>query len=176
MLWSRQPWTDVDLVGSEDLPSGRFVSGVTQTSVGTLAVVGVCIPHDKSHELCGRKDRRRWEEHELWLRGFEKLPCSRATKMTVVLGDFNQRIPSRWAKKQARDALAHAFRGFLLPTSEDLPGLPCRILDHIVHTLDLQLRGDVSFWCKRYPKGKPLSDHFGVWGEFCLNFADAETD
>ena len=176
MLWSRQPWTDVDLVGSEDLPSGRLVSGVTQTTVGTLAVVGVCIPHDKSHELSGRKDRWRWEEHEIWLREFEQLPYSRATNRTVVLGDFNQRIPSRWAKRQARDALAHAFRGFQIPTSGDLPGLPCRVLDHIAHTPDLQLRGDVRFWCKRDPKCKPLSDHFGVCGEFCLNSADVTKD
>ena len=162
----------MDLFGSEDLPSGRLVSGVTQTTVGTLAVIGVCIPHDKSHELSGRKDRWRWEEHELWLREFEKLSYSRATNKTVVLGDFNQRIPSQWAKRQAREALAHAFRVFQIPTSGNLPGLPHRVLDHIAHTPDLQLCGDVRFWCKRDPKGKPLSDHFGVWGEFCLNSAD----
>ena len=44
LLWSREPWTQVDGLGIDSLPPGRFVSGVTQTSVGEVAVIGVCIP------------------------------------------------------------------------------------------------------------------------------------
>ena len=165
-LWSKQPWMDVDIIGSEELPRGRFAAGVTQTPVGALTVVWVCIPHDKCHEPSGRRDRWRWEEHELWLAGYEKLPYRHATEKTVVLGDFNQPLPSRWVRKQAREALAHAFREFLIPASGDLPGLPWRVLDHIAHTPDMRLRGDVGCWPKRDPERKPLSDHFGVWGEF----------
>ena len=175
ILWSKQPWTDVDLIGSEQLPSGRFVAGVTQTSVGPLTVVGVCIPHDKSHELSGREDCWRWEEHKLWLAGFEKLPYRRATEKTVVLGDFNQRIPSQWVKRRAREVLARAFQGFLIPTSGDLPELPGRALDHIAHTPDMRLHDVLRFWSKRDPGGKPLSDHFGVRGDFLLSSANSET-
>ena len=39
-----QPWERVDDLGVDSLPPGRFVSGVTRTSLGELTVVGVCIP------------------------------------------------------------------------------------------------------------------------------------
>ena len=44
MLWSREPWEQVDDVGINSMPPGRFVSGVTKTSLGTVTVIGVCIP------------------------------------------------------------------------------------------------------------------------------------
>ena len=44
VLWSMQPWERVDDLGADSLPPGRFVSGVTRTSLGELTVVGVCIP------------------------------------------------------------------------------------------------------------------------------------
>ena len=44
MLWSREPWKQVDNVGIDSMPPGRFVSGVTQTSVGEVTVIGICIP------------------------------------------------------------------------------------------------------------------------------------
>lgn len=44
LLWSRKPWTDPDTVGSEELPPGRFVAGVTESPLGPLTVVGMCIP------------------------------------------------------------------------------------------------------------------------------------
>ena len=44
MLWSREPWEQVDDVGNDSMPTGRFVSGVTRASVGEVTVIGVCIP------------------------------------------------------------------------------------------------------------------------------------
>ena len=44
LLWSKRPWSDVDPVGSDALPGGRFVAGTTETGLGPLSVVGVCIP------------------------------------------------------------------------------------------------------------------------------------
>ena len=44
LLWSKRPWSGVDPVGSDALPGGRFVAGTTETGLGPLSVVGVCIP------------------------------------------------------------------------------------------------------------------------------------
>jgi len=49
MLWSRQPWHDVDVTGDEALPPGRFVSGTTQITLGPVRVIGVCIPWSHAH-------------------------------------------------------------------------------------------------------------------------------
>ena len=44
LLWSREPWEHVDDIGDDRMPPGRYVSGVTRTSVGEVTVVGLCIP------------------------------------------------------------------------------------------------------------------------------------
>ncbi len=63
LLWSKRPWSDVDALGSDDLPSGRFVAGATETPVGPVTVVGVCIPWRDAHVRGGTRNRKRWEDH-----------------------------------------------------------------------------------------------------------------
>ena len=66
ILWSREPWDEVDDVGLDSMPPGRFVAGVTQTSLGKVTVIGVCIPWFGSRTEARRKAERkmRWEDHE----------------------------------------------------------------------------------------------------------------
>src|SRR5690606_14993121 len=65
-LWSRQPWTEVttDLEGA---PPGRFVSGLTDTPLGRVRVLGVCGPWEAAHVSAGRRDRTRWQDHIAFL-------------------------------------------------------------------------------------------------------------
>jgi hypothetical protein len=58
-IWSSAPWTEPELIGHPDFPSGRFVSGVTHG----IRFVGVCIPWHTSNVSNGRKDRKLWEDH-----------------------------------------------------------------------------------------------------------------
>ena len=55
VLWSREPWREVDDVGLDLMPPGRLVAGVTQTSLGNVTVVGVCIPWFGSRTEARRK-------------------------------------------------------------------------------------------------------------------------
>ena len=65
LLWSRQPWRDVDQMGDPDMPPGRFVRATTQTSPGDLTVMGVCIPWSASRTGSAfTPRRRRWEDHQ----------------------------------------------------------------------------------------------------------------
>lgn len=167
LLWSRYPWTPhVDAVGSVDLPSGRFVAGSTETLSGTcLTVVGVCIPWSGAHVTSGRKDRTSWQDHEAWLKGFEKL-CSRIpVSRTIVLGDFNQGIPKKkWVPHETHNVLLRTFERFQFATQGELSG-GRTLIDHIAHTPDLT-RGSIGVWDKKTADGKCLSDHFGVWCDF----------
>ena len=92
LLWSREPWKNVDDVGIDSMPPGRFVSGVTQTSVGEVTVFGVCIPWSGSRGRRSGGKRKMWEDHEQYLVGLagvlERIP----TKRLIVMGDFNQRL------------------------------------------------------------------------------------
>ena len=164
LLWSRAPWTDVDSVGSAGFPGGRFVKGVTETPMGPLTVVGVCIPWRDAHVRTGRRDREPWEEHLTWLEAFERLPWRRTTDRMVVLGDFNQRIPRTWAPKKVYEALLRAFDGFTISTG----GAPEVAIDHIAHTRDLTRASPVEIWPKYDGEDQRMSDHVGVWADFSL--------
>ena len=72
LLWSRECWKAVDAVGHEALPPGRFVSGVTQTGVGEVTVIGVCIPWSRSR-VGTRWNRNTWQDHEEYLAGLAGL-------------------------------------------------------------------------------------------------------
>lgn len=168
LVWSRQPWAAVDIGKSGALPGGRLVAGITLTALGPLTVVGACIPWRDAHVRSGRKDRSQWQEHEAWLAGFENLPYRHAKRRTVVLGDFNQRLPRRSQPKGVHAALLHAFEGFSFATAGDLEGAPGRALDHIAHTPDLAPAGGIGLWPRQDGHDNRLSDHFGVWGDFAF--------
>ena len=168
LVWSRQPWAAVDIGISSALPAGRLVAGVTLTALGALTVVGVCIPWRDAHVRSGRRDRSQWQDHEAWLAGFESLPYRHAKRRTVVLGDFNQRVPRRSQPKGVHAALLHAFEGFSFATAGDLEGAPGRALDHIAHTPDMAPAGGIGLWPRQDRRDRRLSGHFGVWGDFAF--------
>ena len=91
VLWSKQPWDAVDEIGDASMPLGRFVVGVTQTSLGDVTVIGVCIPY--SHALVnGYGYRKVWQAHEEYLTGLAKILQRAPTERVIVMGDFNQKI------------------------------------------------------------------------------------
>lgn len=51
MLVSTDSWRGVDTIGNDQLPSGRFVSGITHG----IEVIGVCIPWRMAHVTGGIK-------------------------------------------------------------------------------------------------------------------------
>ena len=160
LLWSRRPWTPAFDSLQDALPGGRLVAGVTETSVGQVTVVGVCIPWGGAHVNSGRRDRVQWQDHLDWLSGFERLSYASSRRKTIILGDFNQRSP-KGGKRHA--ALQKALVHFGLPTSgfmaeastrlgangvdlrdvvlTDTPSAKgmAQLIDHIAHSEDLVL-------------------------------------
>jgi endonuclease/exonuclease/phosphatase family metal-dependent hydrolase len=107
LLWSKLPWKDVDQRGHPDLPPGRFVAGTTDTPVGELLFMGVCIPWSQAHVAGGRRDRRPWEEHTRYLDALGEL-LQAQTEGVILTGDFNQAIPRRNAPKAVYAALQNS--------------------------------------------------------------------
>ena len=108
ILWSKNKWTDIDQLGSEKIPSGRFISGKTNG----IKIIGVCIPWRFAHVSTGRKDRKPWEDH---LSFIENLNLEK--KRTILLGDFNQNIPKKSQPQVAYSALKNFINGMDLLTS-----------------------------------------------------------
>ena len=112
VLWSMQPWERIDDVGDGSLPPGRFVSGVTRTSLGEVTVVGVCIPWfgSRTEARRGAKRKQRWEDHEKYLAGLTNVLGRVSTRRLIVMGDFNQIIgPGSRAGPERQSALLEAF-------------------------------------------------------------------
>lgn len=162
MLWSREPWEQVDDIGIDAMPPGRFVSGVTQTSLGKVTVVGVCIPWFGSRTEPRREQERkvRWEDHEAYLTGLTAALQQSPSERLAVMGDFNQIVGlgSR-APSKLQLALHNALRGMTIATS-DLAFQGRRSIDHIALSADLTAES-LSAISNTHGE-KRLSDHFGV--------------
>ena len=159
-LWSRESWTDVDAVGHPDLPGGRFVAGTTDTPIGRVRVVGVCIPWRAAHVSTGRRDRAPWEDHVAYLDELAPLVPEWLADPLVVTGDFNQRIPRQYATVAAHAALLRAFEPLTIVTTGDVPGLDLPVIDHVAVGPRLSARSVVGV--PRIVEGRRVSDHDGV--------------
>jgi hypothetical protein len=162
LLASGQPWRAVDTTGDPSLPSGRFVAGVTDTPLGPLRVYGICVPWSRAHVSDGRRDRAPWQDHAAYLAGLTTLlrKCGDGTPMLLV-GDYNQRVPRKWAPKAIHDTLlATLGPGLRLATGGEIAGLGKPLIDHVAHSTDLACTSVVGI--PRERDGREFSDHDGV--------------
>lgn len=160
LLWSQQPWSDVDPFGHPDLPSGRFVRGRTATPVGPIEVMGVCIPWSGAHVSTGRRDRKRWDDHLSYLDALAKIIPTAATRLLVV-GDFNQNVPRTTAPTVAYRAMDDAILSRLrLVTMGRIEPIARQLIDHIAVSPDVIAHSVRSL--SNMEGGVRLSDHIGV--------------
>ena len=156
-LWSRWPWRDVDPVGHPDLPPGRFVAGSTDTPIGEVRVVGVCVPWAGAHVSTGRRDRRQWEDHERYLRALPEVLAGQPRPL-VVAGDLNQRLPRSRQPEQVHQLLVEALNGLEILTTGDTEA--GQLIDHIA--VSSGLRASDPQLVPSTDDSGPLSDHTGV--------------
>ena len=161
LLWSREPWEQVDDVGSEAMPPGRFVSGVTRTSEGPMTFMGVCIPWADSRVRGTAVKRMRWEDHRQYLDGLSNVLDCTSPERLVVVGDFNQRIQQGGnVPSDVRMALQSAVASRMTITTAGLGYRGRRSIDHVALGSDLtaEYLGVIS----NLDGERRLSDHFGV--------------
>lgn len=164
-LWSREPWHDVDDIGSPDLPGGRFICGLTSTSLGPLRVIGVCVPWSHAHVTGGRRDRKPWQDHDTYLVALRTILSELDPSVpTLIVGDVNQRIPRSRAPRASHNLLLAALTPKMtIWTSGEVPSLDRQTVCHIggTNTL-LPLR---VFGLSRFSSNKELTDHDGLVAE-----------
>ena len=122
ILWSKDRWTDIDQIGSKEIPTGRFISGVTNG----IKIIGLCIPWRFAHVSTGRKDRKPWEDHLSFIKNL-----SFSNEKTIILGDFNQNIPKKNQPEIVFSSFKNKIDGFNLLTTN-------MGLMHIVSSKDLK--------------------------------------
>lgn len=167
LLWSREPWHEVDQTGPPAMPPGRFVRATTRTSVGDLTVVGVCIPWSGSRVgRAFRPRRRRWEDHQTYLRCLGGLLAGMSRQRLVVVGDFNQRVRQGRRPSRLLSALHEAVSTHVTIATSALGADGRRAIDHIALSADLHCRtlGVID----SAHEERRLSDHFGVYADLSL--------
>ena len=166
ILWSRGPWGQVDDLGLDSLTPGRFVSGVTQTSLGDVTVMGICIPWFGSRTEAKRGSERklRWQDHEEYLAALTELLCHAPTNRLIVMGDFNQVIgEGSRARRDLREPLMNAFPSGMRIITADLVFEGRKSIDHIAVSEDLAV--DSLYPISNVQGDRKLSDHFGIVAE-----------
>lgn len=162
VLWSRNPWRDVDSLGSPMLPPGRFVAGTTDTPCGQVRFVGVCIPWRGAHVGSGQRNRQPWGDHLTYLQQLSPLLPSDRFVPTVLLGDFNQRIPRARQPEHVFSALnAVLSPSFRLATAGPIAGAPDLSIDHLAVSGNLE-PVQTDFLSPHDTNGVRMSDHFGL--------------
>ena len=164
LLWSKKPWDRVDDVGIDSMSPGRFVSGVTQTSLGDVTVIGVCIPWFNSRTEARRESerKRQWEDHEQYLVGLTELLQDISAERLIVVGDFNQIIgPGSRARHELRSALQRAFPAGMEIVTSGIEFQGRRTIDHIALSADLTANS-LDVISNAHENPKRLSDHFGT--------------
>ena len=162
VIWSRWPFASVDRLGSEHLPSGRYVAATIDSPI-PLELIGVCIPWKCAHVNGGRRDRGEWEDHVRFLSGLSTMNgFVDGDAISVVLGDFNQRMTGKYVRRNVSEKLKDVFRSFEITTAELRDAEDKAGIDHIAirGTSATTAKGIIS----RFDvDGNELSDHFGVW-------------
>ena len=169
LLWSRNPWSEMDDVRLEAMPPGRFISGVTRTPLGEIAVIGICIPWwgCRTEARRGPYRKRRWEDHGQYLECLTEFLHRLPVRRLVVLGDFNQIIgPGSRAPKAMQTALRAAFPSSMRIVTSELVFMERKSIDHVALSEDLAppSPGVIS---NAHDSGK-LTDHFGVYADLAV--------
>lgn len=166
LLWSREPWTEIDAIGSVELPPGRFVMAKTHTSIGELTVVGIVIPYHMANVRYGTRNRKMWEDHERYLDALPSVLASISGPI-IVMGDFNQRMPNNWVPMPLQEKLIHALRSLNLGTKalRGPDGKPTN--DHIACSDGIGF-DEVRALSNDREDEKQISDHFGVVARIAL--------
>ena len=168
LLWSKEPWEQVDDLGDDRMPPGRFISGIIRTSVGELTVVGLCIPWSGSRTARFGGVRREWEDHEVYLEHLAGVLSRAPSERLVVAGDFNQRIgessgtSSRPRSKTAHRAalLRRAIPPHVTLATSALEYRDRKTIDHVAVSADMTTEAlDVI---SNIHGERKLSDHFGI--------------
>ena len=163
VLWSREPWEDVDDLGIESMPPGRFVSGVTQTSLGAVTVVGICIPWFgcRTEARRGPERKARWEDHEQYLACLTEHLGRVVAKRLIVMGGFNQIVgPGSRAPAKLQAALRAASPPGMTIVTSEFAFQGRKSIDHVVLSADLAAESVDAIGNDH--DGRRLSDHFGV--------------
>ena len=164
-LWSKRTWEQVDDLGDQSVPPGRFYAGVSDKSIGRVNVIGVCIPWSGLRVRGCEDGRKMWDDHREYLAGVTKVQARVSANSLIVMGDFNQRISQQGhTPLDLRMAIRRAIPTGMTMATSTLGKQGRRSINQIVLTDDLvaETLGVIS----NSFDDRRVSDHFGIFADF----------
>lgn len=163
LLWSKWPWTELDTVGSPQIVPGCFAKAVARAPFGEIPVAGVIIPYHMSNVAHGTRDQRAWQDHEACLEALHGI-VRELVPASLVMGDFNQRIPFAWGSRRLNEKLLDTFSPMEIVTTGSIEPIGELAIDHIAcgkAWRATRVRGISNM----REDGGLISDHFGLFAE-----------
>ena len=162
VLWSVNGLERVDF--DSPIDPTRFVAARTDTSIGTVLVLGICITwHMAEVTYHSGPKKKPWEEHLEYLEHLTEIFDS-IDEPFVAAGDYNQRIPRvKGGNIRAAEALTATFDGLNIVTTGTLPGCTRPGIDHIATSPEFTAT-NIKGWPNDVT-GNRLSDHDGAMCE-----------
>lgn len=164
VLWSRFGWSNVDTLGSPNMPPGRFIKAASTANNAQWTIVGMCIPYAnyRTDKKWGEKRMAKWQGACRYLDALREdvLPALRKHERVILPGDFNMQIPPSnypYPGNTVNQKRKGTFDGWLIPTA----GIDRRFIDHIAMSKDLRV-DSMQFVSRFDADGTELSDHNGV--------------
>ena len=140
LLWSRERWRQVvDDIGDDRLPPGRFISGVTRTSIGDVTVVGLCIPWKGSRTPVYGGVSGEWDDHEDYLEHLKGVLSCAPSERLVVMGDFNQKFSKSGRTRSRR---ANLLRQAIPRHMKVVTSCGRSTIDHIAISADMEVAAE----------------------------------
>lgn len=162
VLWSQRPFSSADVLGDEELPPGRFVAAVTETDLGPVHCLGVCVSWRDAHVRTGKANKSQWQDHVSFLHALQRVLEAPRGGPVLLLGDFNQTLPRSRAPEAVHRALSEAIEARLVIATAGLRAADGRLaIDHIAHSSELAATKEESL--SSATEDGELSDHFGVF-------------
>lgn len=158
IAWSKTPWSTTD-DQQDGAVRGRLARARTQTDIGQIDVIAVCIPWRDAHVQTGRRNRAIWDEHREYLATLAEVARSAGGEcLTIVAGDFNQRVPRTRQPVDVFEKLTASLGDLEVVTAGEFD---CgTLIDHVATTRDLTATS-IDAW-SNVIEGRRLTDHSGV--------------
>ncbi|MFN3213752.1 MAG: endonuclease/exonuclease/phosphatase family protein [Henriciella sp.] len=161
LIWSHQPWVSVEVINELE-ETGSAVTGLCNLAGIQTRIVGICVPYHFASPLGVTPKEKPWSQHNAFLRKLMSyLDVWAIEGPTIVLGDFNRRMPRSWGPKHSYELLELALENYEVVTRGPLNGVDQLSIDHIAVTAPLNVKAVVGRPAEDH-RGRKRSDHFGV--------------
>ena len=139
------------------LPGG-FVAATTETKLGPIRFIGLCIPWHMM-KTADESKAKPWKHHIEFCEILGELLDRRDRTLPHVLaGDFNQTVPRiAYGNHAAATALEEALDDFEVVTQGTIPGCERPGIDHIA--IDAHMHADSVYGWPNDDGGIRMSDH-----------------